>query len=122
MSERKSSNTLEGGESQSIEKIVGGILDEDLVASVFWDVDNRQTLRNLIMEEKRQGLRDQVSFWKLDEREKDKERENENKREKGNKIEKENKREKGNKREKENKREKGNKREKENTTEKEKEI
>jgi hypothetical protein len=54
---------LEGGESQSIEKIVGGILDEDLVASVFWDVDNRQTLRNLIMEEKRQGLRDQVSVF-----------------------------------------------------------
>ena len=63
LSESKSSNTLEGGESQSIEKIVGGILDEDLVASVFWDVDNRQTLRNLIMEEKRQGLRDQVSVF-----------------------------------------------------------
>ncbi len=62
MSESKSANNLEGGESKSIEKIVGGILDEDLVASVFWDVDNRYTLRNLILEEKRQGLRDQVSI------------------------------------------------------------
>ena len=33
------------------------------MASVFWDVDNRHTLRNLMIEEKRQGLRDQVCFW-----------------------------------------------------------
>ena len=41
---------------KDIAHIVGGISDEDLVASVFWDVDNRQTLRDSIMEEKRKVL------------------------------------------------------------------
>lgn len=46
-------------EKPFLSDIVHKVSTEDLIAMVFWEKDDATTLRNEIMEEKRNGLRDE---------------------------------------------------------------